>query len=81
MVPRNSNDRIIARIVYKGPVPAPVEKSQPIGLLKIWRGENVALEVPLQAAESVGTGSTTQRAFDAAAEIVIGLFRAGAKKL
>ena len=81
MVPRNSNDRIIARIVYRGPVPAPVEKSQPIGLLKIWRGENIALEVPLQAAESVGTGSTTQRAFDAAAEIVIGLFRAGAKKL
>jgi D-alanyl-D-alanine carboxypeptidase (penicillin-binding protein 5/6) len=39
------------------------------------------LEVPLQAAESVGTGSTTQRAIDAASELVINLFRAGASKL
>jgi D-alanyl-D-alanine carboxypeptidase (penicillin-binding protein 5/6) len=37
--------------------------------------------VPLQAAESVGVGSTSQRAFDAATELVIGLFRAGAERL
>jgi hypothetical protein len=33
--------------------------------------------VPLQAAEDVGTGSMPQRAFDAATELVLGLFRAG----
>jgi serine-type D-Ala-D-Ala carboxypeptidase (penicillin-binding protein 5/6) len=41
----------------------------------------VALEVPLQAAEDVGTGNLPQRAFDAATEMVIGLFRAGAQRL
>jgi D-alanyl-D-alanine carboxypeptidase (penicillin-binding protein 5/6) len=39
------------------------------------------LEVPLQAAESVGKGSLSQRAFDAATELVINLFRAGVQKL
>ena len=81
MVPRGTNDRIIARVVYTGPVPAPVDKGQPIGKLKIWRGENVALEVPLQAEEAVGKGSLTQRAVDAAQELVVNLFRAGIDKL
>ena len=32
-------------------------KGQTIGKLKVWRGENLALEVPLKAAEDVGPGS------------------------
>jgi D-alanyl-D-alanine carboxypeptidase (penicillin-binding protein 5/6) len=81
MVPRGSSDRIQARMVYTGPVRAPVKQGQPIGTLKVWRGDTLTLEVPLQAAESVGVGSTSQRAFDAATELVIGLFRAGAERL
>ena len=81
MVPRGSRDKIIARVVYSGPVRAPVQQGQKIGLLKVWRGESVVLEVPLQAAESVDTGSMPQRAFDAATELVLGLFRAGFKRL
>jgi serine-type D-Ala-D-Ala carboxypeptidase (penicillin-binding protein 5/6) len=81
MVPRGSRDKIIARVVYSGPVPAPVEQGQKIGTLKVWRGEFVVLEVPLEAAESVGTGSMPRRAFDAATELVLGLFRAGFKRL
>lgn len=81
MLPKNSNDRIVARLVYRGPVRAPVEKGKKIGLLKVWRGDNVALEVPLQAAEDVAAGSTSQRAFDVATEFAIGLFRAGVGKL
>ena len=60
-----------------GPVPAPIIKGQPIGKLKVWRGDNLALEVPLQAAEDVGTGNMPQRALDGATELMIGLFRAG----
>ena len=60
---------------------APVEKGQPIGTLKVWRGDNVVLEVPLQAGEDVGGGSLHQRAFDAASELVIDLFRAGVDRL
>ena len=81
MVPRGSRDKIIARVVYSGPVRAPVQQGQKIGTLKVWRGEFVVLEVPLQAAESVDTGSMPRRAFDAATELVLGLFRAGFKRL
>lgn len=81
MIPRNATDRIIARIVYRGPVQAPVEKGQKIGVLKIWRGERIALETPLEAAESVETGSLPRRAFDVATEWVGNWVRSGVKKL
>jgi D-alanyl-D-alanine carboxypeptidase (penicillin-binding protein 5/6) len=81
MMPRNTNERLLARIVYTGPVPAPVTKGQPIGKLMVWRGENLALEVPLAAAEDVGPGTMAQRAMDGATELMIGLFRAGVNKL
>ena len=41
----------------------------------------LVLEVPVQAAASVGTGNLPQRALDAATELMIGLFRAGFQKL
>ena len=81
LVPRNSSERIIARIIYTGPVRAPVAQGQAIGTLKVWRGDNVALTVPLQAAEDVPVGNLTQRAIDAVAELVIGLFRAGVERI
>jgi D-alanyl-D-alanine carboxypeptidase (penicillin-binding protein 5/6) len=81
MLPRNSSDKIIARIVYTGPVPAPVKKGQAIGRLKVWRNDAVALDMPLEAGADVGVGTLSQRAFDAATEMVITLFRAGADRL
>jgi D-alanyl-D-alanine carboxypeptidase (penicillin-binding protein 5/6) len=81
MVPRGVNEKIIARIVYRGPVMTPVREGQPIGMLKVWRGDNVALEAPLQAGEDVGPGTLSQRSFDAVVELVIGLFRAGTQRL
>jgi D-alanyl-D-alanine carboxypeptidase (penicillin-binding protein 5/6) len=81
MMPRNGSERLLARIVYTGPVPAPISKGQNIGKLKVWRGENLALEAPLKAAEDVGKGSMSHRAIDAATELMIGLFRAGVDRL
>lgn len=81
MMPRNTTDRLIARIVYTGPVPAPIAKGQTIGTLKVWRGDNLALEVPLQAADDVGPGTMSQRAMDGATELMIGLLRASVNKL
>jgi D-alanyl-D-alanine carboxypeptidase (penicillin-binding protein 5/6) len=81
LVPRGTNEKITARIVYSGPVQAPVEQGAPIGTLKVWRGDRLALETPVKAAESVGRGTVSQRAFDAATELVIGLFRAGAERI
>jgi serine-type D-Ala-D-Ala carboxypeptidase (penicillin-binding protein 5/6) len=81
MVQKSGSDKLIARIVYNGPVRAPIESGQAIGSIKVWRGGNIAVEAPLYAAESIGRGSTMRRAIDGASEMVIGLFRAGAEKL
>jgi D-alanyl-D-alanine carboxypeptidase (penicillin-binding protein 5/6) len=81
MVPRGVREKVIARVVYNGPVRAPVEEGQKIGTLKVWRNDSLALEVPLHAAASVGPGPMHKRAIDAASELVIGLFRAGFQKL
>jgi D-alanyl-D-alanine carboxypeptidase (penicillin-binding protein 5/6) len=81
MVQKNGSDKLIARIVYSGPVRAPIEPGQRVGLVKVWRGANIAVEAPVYAAESVGAGSTVRRAIDGASELVIGMFRAGAEKL
>jgi D-alanyl-D-alanine carboxypeptidase (penicillin-binding protein 5/6) len=81
MVQKNGNEKLIARVVYKGPVRAPIEAGQKIGVVRVWRGANVAVESPVFAAESVGTGSTMRRAIDGVSELVIGMFRAGVEKL
>ena len=81
MMPKSGGDRLVARIVYSGPVPAPVEQGAPVGVLKVWRNENVILQMPLKAAEPVARGGLSRRAFDAVSELMIGLFRAGAQKL
>jgi D-alanyl-D-alanine carboxypeptidase (penicillin-binding protein 5/6) len=81
LMPKNGSERVSAKIVYSGPVPAPIKQGQQIGYLNIYRGERAVAEVPLFAAESVGRGNLPQRAFDAASELVIGLFRTGTKKI
>jgi serine-type D-Ala-D-Ala carboxypeptidase (penicillin-binding protein 5/6) len=81
LMPKNSSDHISAKIVYAGPVPAPVAVGQQIANLNIYRGDSLVLEAPLYAAESVERGNLRQRAFDGAAELVIGLFRMGTKKI
>jgi serine-type D-Ala-D-Ala carboxypeptidase (penicillin-binding protein 5/6) len=81
MVQKNGNDKLIARVVYSGPVRAPIEPGQRVGVVKVWRGANIAMEAPIYAAEAVGKGSTMRRAIDGVSELVIGMFRAGAEKL
>jgi D-alanyl-D-alanine carboxypeptidase (penicillin-binding protein 5/6) len=81
MVPKSGGEKLIARIAYRGPVPAPVAQGQPIGVLKVWRDDKLVLQLPLKAAESVAKGNISQRALDAVTETVIALFRAGAERL
>jgi serine-type D-Ala-D-Ala carboxypeptidase (penicillin-binding protein 5/6) len=81
MVPKAGGEKLIARIAYQGPVPAPITQGQTIGLLKVWRDDKLVLQVPLKAAESVAKGNMPQRAMDAVYEMVIALFRAGAERL
>ena len=75
LVPITNRDRLIARIVYDGPVDVPVEEGAPIGALKVWIGDTLSQETPLFAAESVGKGTLQQRAVDAIEELMIGWLR------
>ena len=81
LMPKNSTEHVAAKIVYTGPVPAPVTQGQAIANLNIYRGDSVVAEVPLHAAESVGRGNLPQRAIDAAYELLIGLFRNATNKI
>src|SRR6202047_1056613 len=56
MVQKNGTDKLIARVVYNGPIRAPIESGQPVGLVKVWRGGNIAMEAPVYAAESGDRG-------------------------
>lgn len=81
MVQKNSNEKLMARLVYQGPVRAPIKAGQQIGVVKVWRGDDIAVEQPVYAAQSVPTGSTMHRALDGVGELVIGTLRAGFEKL
>jgi serine-type D-Ala-D-Ala carboxypeptidase (penicillin-binding protein 5/6) len=74
-VPLTNRDRLVARIVYDGPVIAPVEEGARIGTLRVWIGDAMSQETPLFAAESVATGKLHQRALDAIEELAIGWIR------
>src|SRR5258706_9336404 len=58
MVHKNGTDKLIARVVYNGPVRAPIQSGQKVGVVRVWRGANIAVDAPIYAAESVGQGST-----------------------
>ena len=75
LVPITNRDRLIARIVYEGPVDVPVEEGTRIGALKVWIGDTLSQETPLYAAESVGKGTLQQRALDAVEELMLGWLR------
>ncbi|MCX7898861.1 MAG: D-alanyl-D-alanine carboxypeptidase [Methylocystis sp.] len=70
LLPRGGGDKLSGRIVYQGPVQAPVEAGAPIGRLEVRRGGVLVLERPLQAAEAAPAGPLTRQAFDAAYEYV-----------
>lgn len=75
LVPITNRDRLIARIVYDGPVDVPVEEGARIGALKVWIGDTLSQETPLYAAETVGKGTLQQRAVDAIEELLVGWLR------
>ena len=63
---RAGAEKLTARIVYLGPAPAPVEAGRPLGELRIYQGDTLALRAPLQTKNAVPVGGLTRRAADAA---------------
>jgi serine-type D-Ala-D-Ala carboxypeptidase (penicillin-binding protein 5/6) len=74
-VPIADAERLTARIVYDGPVQAPVEEGARIGTLQVWIGDTLSWETPLYAAETVSLGNLRQRALGAVQELLVGWLR------
>ena len=75
------NERFVVRVVYEGPLRAPVLKGAEVAKLRVFRGDQLAYETPLYAAEEVPLGGILGRAFDSAYEFVASLVRAGVRKV
>lgn len=75
LVPVEEPERLTARIVYRGPVPAPVEEGEEVATLQIRLDGTLSREVPLHAARSVERGSLRQRALEALGELLLGWLR------
>jgi D-alanyl-D-alanine carboxypeptidase (penicillin-binding protein 5/6) len=80
MTPRGSSEKLSGKIVYTGPLIAPVEAGETVARLKIYRGAMLALDVPLKTGAAVEQGPLTQRAKDAALELGLQLFHKGVSK-
>lgn len=77
---QSTTERFAARVVYEGPLRAPVAKGAEVAKLRVYRGDQLAHEAPLYAAEAIAAGGILGRAFDSAYEFVAGLIRAGIRK-
>ncbi|SFI08699.1 D-alanyl-D-alanine carboxypeptidase (penicillin-binding protein 5/6) [Bosea sp. OK403] len=75
LLPRGAGERLNARIVYRGPLVAPVQEGTEVGRLLVTRGEVKTLEIPLYAAETVEPGTLQRRALDAVMELATGWVR------
>jgi serine-type D-Ala-D-Ala carboxypeptidase (penicillin-binding protein 5/6) len=75
LVPRTATGKFTGRIVYTGPLIAPVEAGREVARLKIFRGTEQILDLPLKTAAAVEVGALPRRAMDAGLEYATGLFR------
>lgn len=75
LVPRGDGERVTARIVYTGPLKAPVQKGAEVARLQVSRGDMQALDMPLYANEDVQQGTLSQRALDGLLEFSTGWVR------
>ena len=67
-LPRGTGERLQGKIVYDGPLVAPIRKGTVVARLKLTRGQALALDIPLEAQEDVAVGSLPRRALDAGFE-------------
>lgn len=72
LLPVGSRDLIRAQVIYQGPVQAPVEEGQEVGIVRITTAEGMTKEAPVYAATDVPVGTMRQRALDAVGELLLG---------
>jgi D-alanyl-D-alanine carboxypeptidase (penicillin-binding protein 5/6) len=80
-LPKGASDRLLVRVVYTGPLRAPVSKGAEVARLKAWRGERLVLDAPLYTGEEIGQGGIFRRAIDGVYELTGDLVRSAFSKL
>lgn len=75
LINQGNREKVTGRILYQGPLMAPLAQGQIVAHLQILQGSRVILETPLQTAEAIEEGSLFQRAWDCAGEGIRLLFR------
>jgi serine-type D-Ala-D-Ala carboxypeptidase (penicillin-binding protein 5/6) len=75
LIPKDRAGVFSARITYRGPLLAPIEKGTEIASLGIWNGETLTQEIPLFAGSTVEAGPMRQRAINALSEFAFGWLR------
>jgi D-alanyl-D-alanine carboxypeptidase (penicillin-binding protein 5/6) len=79
--PHNVSGRLLIRVVYTGPLRAPIQKGAQVARLKVWRAQRLVLDAPLFAAADVHEGGIVRRAVDGAYELTVDLLRQALSKL
>lgn len=74
LVPRGNGEALSARIVYQGPIRAPIGQGVEIARLVVFRGKARVLETPLVTGEGIGEGNLGRKAMDAGYELGLRLF-------
>jgi D-alanyl-D-alanine carboxypeptidase (penicillin-binding protein 5/6) len=73
LLPRGAPTEVKGRIVYQGPVQAPVVAGQQVGTLRLTTGDDQPLrDAPLYAANDVAVGNVRQRAWSSIRETLLG---------
>lgn len=72
VVPRGSRADLRGRVVYSGPIPAPVEKGREVAKLMVLKDDRVIQETSLFTGADVEKGGLHRRAVDAALELIFG---------
>ena len=72
LLPHGTRDQVKGRIVYQGPVRAPIKSGQEIGTLQLTANDQVVREAKVYAAADVGVGTLRQRALNGLTELMFG---------
>lgn len=77
LIPRGVRSKLRARIVYMGPLRAPVAEGQRVGEFQVFNEDQLIGTAPVFATRDVEVGPLYSRALDAAYQMVVGLIHSG----
>lgn len=75
LLPKEAREKLKARIIYEGPLQAPIAAGTEVGRLQFELNGSVLQQVPVFAAQSVAQGSLPQRALGSVVEFSTGWLR------